>query len=149
MKQYGVDHKALTNKGANALHIACHYARLEIMDLLREWGVPVHAVDDAGYNLIHTAAKYGHVDVLKVLKSHKYNVDIHALTDDGSNAIHLASRYGHPEALQLLQRWDVDFTHERRPPTPEPSEPDEPAALQSPSKSMKGKLRGAIFLGRR
>lgn len=86
--------------GATALQWACHYKRVEVIELLLELQANVHAVGENGNTPLHTAAMENVYEVMLILLNAGANV--HARNNDGITPIHILCQYSNTEAFDLL-----------------------------------------------
>ena len=89
--------------GGTALHLACHYGRLQAMETLVSLGADIMAkTSPAGFTALHIAVKQGHRRLVNYLLSHE-QAKVLATSTDADNRT--PSYYASPE---LLEEFFVD-----------------------------------------
>jgi Ankyrin repeats (3 copies) len=98
----GLNVDTATNRfGWNALHMASHHGRLEIVRyLVGTIRTNVQAVDEDGWTALHFASARGHVEIVRYLIRNGANVN--ATNVNGETALHLAGENGRLEIVQVL-----------------------------------------------
>lgn len=103
----GASTKAVSEHGANALHLASEFGQSDIVRRLLQAGIPVDSQDPHGNTAMHYAARSIRIDdVLPVLIDH--GADIEARAKDGCTpALHAASR-GRVNVFDALVRFGAN-----------------------------------------
>lgn len=79
-----------TNSLKTCLHIACEFAKHEIVKFIaKNFETLLHDEDELGWNALHFAAKGGNLDTLRYLLSRK-GMNIDCRTKDGKTLLHIA-----------------------------------------------------------
>ncbi|KAF7539758.1 hypothetical protein G7054_g1885 [Neopestalotiopsis clavispora] len=119
LQEKGVDSKAVHENGMTALHLACGFGKLKIVQQLLsqcetnmtesaealtiDAHLNVNAKDNFGQTPLHLAALGGHEEIVKeFIKEPKCKFD--ALDDDGWTPLMSATKRGHAAIVRLLLR---------------------------------------------
>lgn len=88
------------DKGFTALHIACKYGKLAVVELLLDRGARINVKDMRGCTPLHHAAAWGHQNALLLLLHSNAHPDI--ADNDGNTPLHFASNNGHETCVKAL-----------------------------------------------
>ncbi|KAJ5675942.1 hypothetical protein N7462_008839 [Penicillium macrosclerotiorum] len=86
--------------GRNALLVASHCGRKEVVDLLIHCGAQLTVTDGSGETALHLAASRGHWETMELLLVESSLLDTPNLK--GRTALRVAADCGQPEAVQVL-----------------------------------------------
>ncbi|KAJ6166893.1 hypothetical protein N7470_002340 [Penicillium chermesinum] len=99
--EHGYDIEERHNaSGRNALLVAAHCGKEDIVDLLIQCGARLKVTDGSGETALHLAASRGHWEVIKLLVTEKSLIEIQNFK--GRTALRVAADHGQPEAVQVL-----------------------------------------------
>nr|CAH8871646.1 unnamed protein product [Trichobilharzia regenti] len=98
------------------LHIATHYNRLPVVQLLLDSDAQVDCRAGNGYTALHMAAKQNHLDIATLLLAHESDhVQIaNAFSRSGFTPLHLAAQEGHTDMVSLLLQHGADPNHQSK-----------------------------------
>ena len=102
----GIKIDAKTNRGNNALHIACQYNRIDILKSLLKCleidkcEVDLHTPNNFGMTPIHYAFKNGNLKTVKFIMNMK--ADAMAVSHNGTNVLHFAASNPNLNVLKYL-----------------------------------------------
>lgn len=88
------------SSGRNALLVASHCGKEDIVDLLIQCGARLKVTDGSGDTALHLAASRGHWEVIELLVAEKSLIETPTLK--GRTALRVAADQGQPEAVQIL-----------------------------------------------
>ncbi|OQE44563.1 hypothetical protein PENCOP_c002G02537 [Penicillium coprophilum] len=104
--EYGIDieerHKA---SGRNALLVAAHCGKDDIVELLIQHHARLDVTDGSGWTALHLAASRGHCGVISLLMEESNIVEV--LNYQGRTALRIAVDRSQHEALQMLLRYNA------------------------------------------
>ncbi len=96
------------NTDRTALHLACQYGQVNLVNYLISQGANVHATDCMGQTPLWFASFNGHVEVIKLLIEYGANVDYARV--DGQTLLHAATQGTRIETvLYLVENLHVDI----------------------------------------
>lgn len=99
---------AVDSNGRTALHIACSFGRLEIMQLLVEAGANVDICSSSGQTPLHEACISGRYEILQEMLSEVADLDM--VDNNGLSAAHYCALNGEVTCLSLLCNQVIDFS---------------------------------------
>ncbi|PSN49741.1 hypothetical protein C0J52_08481 [Blattella germanica] len=88
------------DRGFTALHVACLFGHLLVVELLINSGANVNISDYSGSTPLHYAAAKGHQNALLLLLHSGSTINV--CDNDGNTPLHLASNNGHEECVKAL-----------------------------------------------
>lgn len=94
----------LSKNAANALHVACRFGHVELVEYLLNLKIDVNALDDNGYSPLHYAVmisdEHTFIDIWRLLLEGGVNLTITG--NRGRTVLHTATLYGNSVAVALL-----------------------------------------------
>ncbi|CAH8591301.1 unnamed protein product [Schistosoma turkestanicum] len=98
------------------LHIATHYNRLPVVQLLLDNDAKVDCRAGNGYTSLHMAAKQNHLDIATLLLAHESDqVQLaNSSSRSGFTPLHLAAQEGHTDMVSLLLQHGADPNHQSK-----------------------------------
>ncbi|CAH8614825.1 unnamed protein product [Heterobilharzia americana] len=98
------------------LHVATHYNRLPVVQLLLDNDAQVDCRAGNGYTALHMAAKQNHLDIATLLLAHESDqIQIaNASSRSGFTPLHLAAQEGHTDMVSLLLQHGADPNHQSK-----------------------------------
>jgi ankyrin repeat protein len=110
--QRGVNVEAEKGDCWRAMHYACCYGHLEIVQYLVEEGrANIRVREKEGWTPLHLASQFGHFDIVKYITQDRKVHPHTQVSNDGTIALHVASQSGHIQIVQyLVEECGVDTT---------------------------------------
>ncbi|KAH8863464.1 Ankyrin-3 [Schistosoma japonicum] len=107
---------AIGQNDLTPLHIATHYNRLPVVQLLLDYDAQVDCRAGNGYTALHMAAKQNHLDIATLLLAHESDqVQIaNSSSRSGFTPLHLAAQEGHTDVVSLLLQHGADPNHQSK-----------------------------------
>ncbi|CAH8655158.1 unnamed protein product [Schistosoma rodhaini] len=107
---------AIGQNDLTPLHIATHYNRLPVVQLLLDNNAQVDCRAGNGYTSLHMAAKQNHLDIATLLLAHESDqIQIaNSSSRSGFTPLHLAAQEGHTDMVSLLLQHGADPNHQSK-----------------------------------